>query len=139
MSLRLVSSSSLLGRTARLYKLPAARYSTMSAPRKFEWLVVVPDVPGTLAKRMEVRATHFADLKRFDDTGNLKMGGALLEEIPADDEPSSLKINGSTLVVEATSKEEIMEILKGDVYTREGVWDLEKMWPFKCALRSAMN
>ncbi|KAL8348631.1 hypothetical protein RB598_001750 [Gaeumannomyces tritici] len=86
-------------------------------------------------------STHFADLKRFDDTGNLKMGGALLEEIPADDEPSSLKINGSTLVVEATSKEEIMEILKGDVYTREGVWDLEKvqMWPFKCALRSAMN
>ncbi|KAL8352001.1 hypothetical protein RB601_002362 [Gaeumannomyces tritici] len=141
MSLRLVSSSSLLGRTARLYKLPATRYSTMSAPRKFEWLVVVPDVPGTLAKRMEVRATHFADLKRFDATGNLKMGGALLEEIPADDEPSSLKINGSTLVVEATSKEEIMEILKGDVYTREGVWDLEKvqMWPFKCALRSAMN
>lgn len=26
-----------------------------AAPRKFEWLVIVPDVPGTLAKRMEVR------------------------------------------------------------------------------------
>lgn len=112
-----------------------------AAPRKFEWLVIVPDVPGTLAKRMEVRPVHFAGLKRFDATGSFKMGGALLDEIPANDEPSSLKINGSTLVLDAASKEEIMEMLKADVYAKEGVWDLEKvqMWPFKCAVRSPIN
>lgn len=29
--------------------------SAAAEPRKFEWLVVVPDKPGTLAKRLEVR------------------------------------------------------------------------------------
>ncbi|KLU89976.1 hypothetical protein MAPG_08943 [Magnaporthiopsis poae ATCC 64411] len=140
MSLRF-QLASLLSRTARL---PTARYySNMSAaaPRKFEWLVIVPDVPGTLAKRMGVRSTHFAELKRFDATGGLKMGGALLDEIPVNDEPSNFKINGSTLVLDATSKEEIMEMLKADIYTKEGVWDLEKvqMWPLKCAIRSPID
>ena len=57
--------------------------------------------------------------------------GALLDEVPEDDEPSSMKISGSTLVVVAESREEILEILKGDIYTRSGVWDMDKIqiWP----------
>ena len=43
---------------------------------KFEWLVVVPDKPGTLAKRLEVRPTHFANLGSKVESGLLKMGGA---------------------------------------------------------------
>jgi len=33
---------------------------------------------------------------------------------------------GSIIVVEASSKEEIMEVLKRDVYYHNGVWDLDK-------------
>lgn len=34
---------------------PITRTMATSAPRKFEWLVVVPDKPNMLAKRLEVR------------------------------------------------------------------------------------
>ena len=49
----------------------------------------------------------------------------MLDEVPKDGE--GLKINGSTVVAWASSKEEVLEILKGDIYAREGVWDLEKV------------
>ncbi|EGY13550.1 Protein YciI like protein [Verticillium longisporum] len=111
--------------------------ASSAAPRKYEWLVVVPDKPDTLAKRLEVRPTHFKNLQDKLDAGIFKMGGALLDEVPADDEPSSLKFNGSTLVCLAESREEVMGWLEKDVYAEAGVWDLEKvqLWPFKCAFR----
>ncbi|CRK25159.1 hypothetical protein BN1723_013517 [Verticillium longisporum] len=111
--------------------------SSSAAPRKYEWLVVVSDKPDTLAKRLEVRPTHFKNLQDKLDAGIFKMGGALLDEVPADDEPSSLKFNGSTLVCLAESREEVMGWLEKDVHAEAGVWDLEKvqLWPFKCAFR----
>lgn len=53
--------------------------------------------------------------------------GALLDEVPKDDDPASLKMSGSTLVAVASSREEIMEVLKADPYAKEGVWDLDKV------------
>jgi hypothetical protein len=55
--------------------------------------------------------------------------GAVLEEVPKDDDPSSLKFAGSTLVCVAESKEEIVELLKKDIYAQKGVWDVEKVLP----------
>lgn len=57
----------------------------------------------------------------------------MLTEVPADDEPSSLQFAGSTLVATASSKEEVMEILKKDIYAQSGVWDVEKV---SCSLSS---
>jgi hypothetical protein len=37
-------------------RLSNARTMSSAAPRKFEFLVVVPDKPGMLAKRLEVRS-----------------------------------------------------------------------------------
>lgn len=53
--------------------------------------------------------------------------GAILNEVPKDDQPSSLDFAGSTVIAVAESKEEILEILKNDVYVKEGVWDLSKV------------
>ncbi|KAE8452991.1 hypothetical protein EG329_012178 [Mollisiaceae sp. DMI_Dod_QoI] len=108
-----------------------------TAPEKFEWMVIIPDIPGRLEKRMEIRPKHFEGLKSAMEKGSFKMGGALLDEVPKEGE--GLKINGSTVVAWASSKEEVMEILRGDIYAREGVWDLEKVqiYPFKCAFRHA--
>ncbi|KAL2757970.1 hypothetical protein ACRALDRAFT_2025655 [Sodiomyces alcalophilus JCM 7366] len=105
--------------------------SSSSTPLKYEWLVVVPDKPGVKAKRLEVRPTHFADLKPKLDAGIYKMGGALLDEVPADEsDPTSFKFSGSTLVCLAETREEVIEHLKNDIYTKTGVWDLEKVdWP----------
>jgi hypothetical protein len=55
------------------------------------------------------------------------MGGAVLTEVPADDEASSLQFAGSTLVTVASSKEEVLELLRADVYAKNGVWDVEKV------------
>lgn len=57
--------------------------------------------------------------------------------MPPDDEVSSMKFAGSTLMVVASSKEEVIDLLRGDVYVESGVWDLEKVRhfaPFLCAM-----
>ncbi|KAK5660069.1 hypothetical protein OQA88_13538 [Cercophora sp. LCS_1] len=108
-----------------------------STGRKYEWLVVVPDFEGVLDKRIEARPLHFAGLKPNIDSGLFQMGGAILDEVPKDDEPSSLKMSGSTLIIVAETKEEILGKLREDVYAKSGVWDVDsaQMWPLKCAFR----
>jgi uncharacterized protein YciI len=106
----------------------------------WEWLVVVPDKPGTRAKRLEVRPAHLQNMMALSaaDTDTWKMGGVILSETPEDaTNPASWDFAGSTMVVKATSRQEIIDLLKNDVYVKEGVWDLEKIqaWPFKAAFR----
>lgn len=57
--------------------------------------------------------------------------------MPADDEVSSMKFAGSTLMVVAESRQAVVDMIKDDVYVRSGVWDLEKVmiWPAKIAFR----
>lgn len=68
------------------------------------------------------------------------MGGALLSEVPQDDEPSSLKFVGSTLIAVATSKEEVIETLKNDIYAKSGVWDVDNVsWLFSTDWTTVIN
>jgi uncharacterized protein YciI len=108
------------------------------APKKMEWLVVIPDFPGAQAKRLEVRPQHFAGLGPAKESGLYQMGGAVLNEIPPSDDPSTFSFAGSTIVIQASSREEIKEVLRQDVYAKSGVWDVEnaQMWPFLCAFRN---
>ncbi|OAA56851.1 Dimeric alpha-beta barrel [Cordyceps fumosorosea ARSEF 2679] len=113
--------------------------STSSTPAKFEFLVIVPDKPGTLQKRLEVRATHLANVKPLVANGTYKMGGAVLNSVPEGADPSAFDFHGSSLVAVAESKEAVLEQLKNDIYVTSGVWDLEKaqIFPFICAFRTA--
>ncbi|PSS27133.1 hypothetical protein M430DRAFT_94211, partial [Amorphotheca resinae ATCC 22711] len=95
------------------------------ASEKFEWLVIMPDVPGTIDKRIEVRPQHFEGLKPAIDSGFWRMGGALLEEPPKENSP--LKFQGSAMIALAASKEEVLEKLKADIYAQSGVWDFSKV------------
>ncbi|TVY13596.1 hypothetical protein LARI1_G006340, partial [Lachnellula arida] len=61
------------------------------------------------------------------------MGGAILDSVPKEGEALSFK--GSAMVCLASSKEEVLEMLKRDVYTENEVWDFSKIYPFKCAFR----
>ncbi|KAI1140424.1 hypothetical protein F5Y05DRAFT_317157 [Hypoxylon sp. FL0543] len=94
-------------------------------PGKYEWLVVVPDKPGTAQKRLEVRAQHFEGLKPYVESQQFKTGGAVLKDKPSSDDPSTFDWYGSTLVLVAESKEEVKAILEKDIYTKSGVWDTE--------------
>ncbi|KAM3445824.1 hypothetical protein NHJ13734_000001 [Beauveria thailandica] len=114
--------------------------SSAAAPAKFEFLVIVPDKPGTLQKRLEVRASaHLANVKPQFENGTYKMGGAVLNSVPNGTDPSTFDFHGSSFVAEAESKEAVLEQLKDDVYVTSGVWDLEKaqVFPFLCAFRTA--
>ena len=48
----------------------------------------------------------------------------MLDEVP--DEGDPLKIQGSAMVALASSKEEVMEMLKKDIYAKSEVWDFSK-------------
>ncbi|EOO01908.1 putative dimeric alpha-beta barrel protein [Phaeoacremonium minimum UCRPA7] len=109
-----------------------------SAPRTYEWLVVVPDKPGVQETRLKIRPDHFKGMTKFIESGQWKMGGAILEDMPADDEVSSMKFAGSTLIIVAESKEAALATIKDDVYVKHGVWDMDKVmiWPAKIAFRN---
>lgn len=47
--------------------------------------------------------------------------------MPADDEVSSMKFAGSTVIVVAESRQAVVDALKDDIYVKSGVWDLEKV------------
>ncbi|AEO63604.1 2dfd283c-f207-4328-bbd7-303f58aaccb9 [Thermothielavioides terrestris] len=106
--------------------------------KKFEWLVVIPDFPGAQQKRLDVRPEHFANLRPFRESGVYQMGGAILNEVPTSADPSTFSFAGSTIVMLASSREEIKEVLRQDVYGKSGVWDVEnaQMWPLLCAFRT---
>ena len=48
---------------------------------------------------------------------------------------------GSALLIVASSKEEVIEKLKSDIYGTSGVWDVDKaqIWPFRSAVRSSIS
>ncbi|KAI5927013.1 hypothetical protein F4810DRAFT_706971 [Camillea tinctor] len=107
-------------------------------PGKYEWLVVVPDKPGTQQKRLEVRPKHFEGLKAHIESGIIKTGGAILNDKPESEDPSKFDWYGSTLVVVASSKEEVRQLLANDIYGTSGVWDVEnaQIWAAKIAFRN---
>ncbi|KAL2021798.1 hypothetical protein VTK56DRAFT_6572 [Thermocarpiscus australiensis] len=115
----------------------AAAAAAPAAPKKFEWLVVIPDFPNTRDKRIAVREQHFAGLGPSLDSGMYQMGGAILNEVPAGEDHTTFSWAGSTIVVVASSREEILAHLRKDVYATAGVWDLDnaQIWPFLCAFR----
>jgi len=53
------------------------------------------------------------------------MGGATLDSPPQ--EGQGLAINGSVMMALASSKEEVLERVKTDVYATNGVWDMDKV------------
>ncbi|KAI4849861.1 hypothetical protein E4T44_03083 [Aureobasidium sp. EXF-8845] len=106
--------------------------------QKYEWMVILPDNVGALDKRMAVREQHLSAIKPNAESGFWVLGGAMLEDTPKEGSP--LKITGSVMMAVASSKEEVMEKIKSDIYADKGVWDMDKIqiFPFKSAIRSAL-
>jgi len=62
----------------------------------------------------------------------------MLEEPEVEGQPP--KINGSTMLAHAETREEVMEMLRSDVYAPE-VWDMERLVvvPFKTFLMKPLQ
>ncbi|EFX01283.1 hypothetical protein CMQ_6225 [Grosmannia clavigera kw1407] len=98
-----------------------------STSAQSEWLVIIPDYPGTVDKRLEVRGIHLANTKPLRESGVLKSGGAIVDDIPSNPaDPTTYKFAGSTLTVVAESRNDVVDLIKKDIYTEKGVWDVEK-------------
>ncbi|KIW83628.1 hypothetical protein Z517_02874 [Fonsecaea pedrosoi CBS 271.37] len=96
----------------------------MASP-KVDWLVLIPDNEGALEKRLKARPEHMDGLKPRVDSGAWVLGGATLSTPPRDGEDK--KYTGSCIVARASSREEVLEEIRRDVYAKEGVWNLEKV------------
>ncbi|KAL2114362.1 hypothetical protein VUR80DRAFT_8052 [Thermomyces stellatus] len=113
------------------------RKMATTAEGKYNWIVIVPDKPGTLAKRLEVRAQHMAGVKKHEASGAVKVGGAIFSEPPQGNDPSKWAFCGSTLNVVAETKDEVVDLLRSDIYATSGVWDVDKaqIYPAVLAFR----
>jgi len=110
-----------------------------TAAPKYEWLIMVPDHPNALDKRLGARQQHLKDVTPHHQAGAVPLGGAWLAEQPKEGETPQML--GSALIVVAATKEEVIERLKNDIYTKSGVWDVDnaQIWPFKTAVRSSLS
>ncbi|KAB8246912.1 hypothetical protein BDV35DRAFT_392592 [Aspergillus flavus] len=102
---------------------------------KKEFICLVPDKPGSLQKRLEVRNQHLEGVKPLVQNGSIVCGGGTLDSHPAPGETPPF--NGSALIVVAENEAEVKALISNDIYTRSGVWDVEKaqIIPFMCAVR----
>ncbi|KAH6603873.1 hypothetical protein Trco_007319 [Trichoderma cornu-damae] len=100
--------------------------------KKHTFLVVIPDVPGSSAVRSECRPTHLKNIFPYVENRSLKIGGPILHSQPKD-ENDKPDVYGSVVIWAADSQQEVLEILKKDVYVEKGVWDFSnvKIYPFK--------
>ncbi|WP_192820201.1 YciI family protein [Rufibacter sp. LB8] len=81
--------------------------------------------PGALDHRMAVRPFHFEAIKKYKDSGNFILGGAMLN-----DEGNMI---GSTLVMQFASDEALQQWMDQEPYILEKVWESVTVTQFKVA------
>lgn len=79
--------------------------------------------PEAAGRRQRVREQHLADIRPRLESGQVVLGGALLNDAG--------EMIGSGLVAEFGSREDLDAFLQGDIYTREGVWRSFEVYAFK--------
>lgn len=98
----------------------------------------IPDKPNALQNRLGARPAHLTNLKPRIEAGQVVFGGATLSSHPAEGEGPDM--TGSVMLIKADTKEEVVEFLKNDEYTKQGAWDVANatITPFRCAVRTAL-
>ncbi|KAK9459452.1 uncharacterized protein V1516DRAFT_679954 [Lipomyces oligophaga] len=83
------------------------------------------DKQGAISARVSARPAHLARAKQFIEQGVFPFGGAVLTQQPGTQLPDgNPPIIGSVIVVDAESKEKVLEILENDPY--KDVWDFNR-------------
>lgn len=78
-----------------------------------------------LQKRLEIRPRHLVKALDLHAKGLILSGGAFTDKHPEGDETFNVK--GSVVTFSVGSEAELRKILEDDVYTKEGVWDLDNI------------
>lgn len=72
----IISRLATIPRTALRTSTGITQRRTMAST--MNWIVIVPDHPGMVAKRLEVRGQHLEGVKKHEASGLVKMGGEFL-------------------------------------------------------------
>jgi len=78
-----------------------------------------------LERRMAARPFHLDAIRKFKNTGNFIIGGAILN-------PEG-KMIGSSLIMQFESEAELQQWLEKDPYYTRKVWDKINIKPFRVA------
>ena len=78
-----------------------------------------------LERRMAARPSHIEYIKKLKESGNFVLGGAKLSE--------SNTMNGSSLIVQFETDEELQNYLSQEPYITNNVWASYTVEPFKVA------
>ncbi|EDO16065.1 hypothetical protein Kpol_1016p3a [Vanderwaltozyma polyspora DSM 70294] len=92
-----------------------------------EWCIIINDKKGS--NRSELLSQHFAGISPLVEQGILTCGGAIYNDDGS--------VAGSHLQIVADTKEQALEVVKGDVFATGGIWDLDSIviYKFACAVR----
>ncbi|KAH3900248.1 YciI family protein SCDLUD_003220 [Saccharomycodes ludwigii] len=97
-----------------------------------EWIAIIYDKPGS--DRTPYRPQHLKDIPPNVENGKIVSAGAIYKDV-IDGKPTNFA--GSMLNLVADTKEEALDIIRNDVFAKNGVWDVENVliYPFGCAVR----
>jgi uncharacterized protein YciI len=76
-------------------------------------------------RRLAQRQKHLDRAKLAKEQGLILLGGATMSE--------KNEMNGSMLLFDANSREEVDSYIKGDPYVTGQVWEKWSIQPFRCA------
>ncbi|CEI63402.1 hypothetical protein FVEN_g74 [Fusarium venenatum] len=97
---------------------------------KYEFLIIIPDKPGTREQRLKVafRRSGSTQKQWYLENGR----------VSKDDQPENLDFYGSIFIVLASSLGEAREQFKSDIYTTSGVWDMDRIqiYPLRAGFRN---
>ncbi len=80
---------------------------------------------NALERRMNARPAHFDNSKKWKESGNFILAGAMLDE--------EGKMIGSTMVMQFETKEQLQQWLDTEPYVKGKVWEKIDIRPFKVA------
>ncbi|KAI7900516.1 uncharacterized protein BX663DRAFT_517893 [Cokeromyces recurvatus] len=117
--------SSLLSKRLILNRAQARYFTT----EKKQFLAVLKDYkdPQCLERRMGIRDKHFSEIRIAKKNGGIITCGALL------DNHESSKMEGSFVLYNADSIDEVEQLIKNDHYYKTKVWEKWEIYPVKCA------
>lgn len=90
-----------------------------------QFLVMAYDYPGVLAKRLEVRPAHQANVQPLEAKGMMVAGGPILD---ADGKPC-----GTVCIANVADRAELDSWLENDPYRTQGVWERIEITPMMVA------
>jgi uncharacterized protein len=86
--------------------------------------------PEAPARRLAARPSHLESIQPFVDSGNVLIGGAILDDAGA--------MRGSVILADFPSRQELDAWLAVDPYVTGGVWQDVEVAPFRVAVGSWM-